>query len=65
MACSDLQGFGYAVSLGAFAWYNYLKMNPAKPAMGYGVLPTKDSDADLQETAKSTRTLSVWRRIFG
>lgn len=37
-----MQGFGYAISLGAFGWYNYLKMNPQEGA--YTLLPTKDSN---------------------
>lgn len=37
------QGFGYALSLLGFFWYNYIKMQPA-PAPAYTAVPTRDTD---------------------
>lgn len=64
---TGLQGLGYAVSLGAFAWYNYLKLHPGKSAPGYSALPTKDSDANLAgEPGRPPKPPSqpAWKRLF-
>jgi len=60
-----MQGLGYAVSLGAFVWYNYLKLHPGKSA--YSALPTKDSDANLigeSGRAPNPPPQSAWKRLF-
>lgn len=63
-----MQGFGYIISLAAFAWYNYLKLNPTKSAVAYSMLPTKDSDADLHEkgaASGASQPPSMWQRLSG
>lgn len=37
------QGFGYALSLLGFFWYNYIKMQPT-PAPAYAAVPVRDTD---------------------
>ena len=37
------QGFGYALSLLGFFWYNYIKMQPT-PAPAYTAVLTRDTD---------------------
>lgn len=64
------QGLGYVISLAAFAWYNYLKLNPTKSGVAYSMLPTKDSDADLHEKGGEPLNShgnppSTWQRISG
>ena len=45
-SCARLQGFGYAVSLAGFGWYQKIKLEPQKPAE-YASLPS-------HETAKAS-----------
>lgn len=41
------QGFGYALSLLGFFWYNYIKMQPA-PAPVYAPVPVRDTDGAVK-----------------
>ncbi|KAK9835408.1 hypothetical protein WJX81_007686 [Elliptochloris bilobata] len=41
---TPLQGFGYALSLLGFFWYNYIKMNPMPAPASYAALPSRDTD---------------------
>ena len=45
--CSLWQGFGYALSLLGFFWYNYIKMQPA-PAPVYAAVPVRDTDGAVK-----------------
>jgi len=42
-----VQGFGYALSLLGFFWYNYIKMQPA-PAPVYAAVPVRDTDGAVK-----------------
>ena len=41
---TTLQGFGYAVSLAGFGWYNQIKLQQPKPSE-YSSLPTMEKPA--------------------